>query len=539
MQLLQEYASGRSEEAFAALVSRHINLVYSAALRSVNNPSQAEEITQSVFLTLAQKARILNRNTILSGWLYQTARLTASNFIRGENRRLKRENRAHLESTMNDPEPEAWPRVGPLLDEAMAQLPEKDRNAIVLRFFEGKPLRAVGDALGSSEDAAKMRVNRALDKLRDFFHSRGITMSATALATAIAENSIHAAPTGLAATVAAGALKGSAAASLLTIIKGAVSMTTSAKIGITLGACVAAAVIGLQYHHISSQTQIVKDLQTQVAQLAPQVKSSQGMVAEVEQLKAQNAAYAKTIDTMKHDVAKARAHASEAIAAKTTAAAKQPDAKSNGMQDMFKDPAVLAAIKDSQLIMFKKQYGGFVKSMNMTPDQADQFYNALLEQGNKGIEMLQGGKLDPAAMATSQDDLKNLLGEDGMTKFTEYSQNVAAQTMLDLYKGNFVDNPLTPTQEKQLMETMQTASQSQAAPNPADMAKASDGDISGLMEQQMQRQQQLNQTILDQAAAYLTPDQLQTLASSQSNMLSMQKAGMAMAQKMFTPAAQK
>ncbi len=539
MQLLQEYAAGRSEQAFTTLVSRHINLVYSAALRSINNPSQAEEITQSVFLTLAQKARGMNRNTILSGWLYQTARLTASNFIRGENRRLEREHRAHLESTMNDPEPEAWPRVGPMLDEAMAQLPDKDRNAIVLRFFEGKPLRAVGDALGSSEDAAKMRVNRALDKLRDFFHSRGITMSATALATAIAENSIQAAPAGLAAAVAAGALKGSAAASLLTLIKGALSMTTSAKIGITLGVCVATTVIGLQYQQISSQTHVVKDLQTQVAQLAPQVASNQEMAAQVEQLKAQNAAYAKTIDTMKHDVAKARSHASEAIAAKTTAAAKQTDAKSNGMQDMFKDPAVLAALKDSQLVMFKKQYSGFVKAMNMTPDQADQFYNVLLDQGSKGIEMLQGGKMDPTAMATSQDDLKNLLGEDGMTKFNDYTQNVAAQTMLDLYKGNFVDNPLTPTQEKQLMETMQTANQSAAAPSQADIAKASQGDISGMMEQQMQRQQQINQTILDQAAAYLTPDQLQTLASSQSNMLAMQKAGTAMAQKMFAAPAQK
>ena len=116
MQLLQEYASGRSEEAFTALVSRHINLVYSAAMRSVNNRSQAEEITQSVFVTLARKSGRLRRGTVLSGWLYQTARLTASNFIRTETRRLHREQQAHIQSTMNDPEPEAWTRVGPLLE---------------------------------------------------------------------------------------------------------------------------------------------------------------------------------------------------------------------------------------------------------------------------------------------------------------------------------------------------------------------------------------------------------------------------------------
>ena len=96
MQLLEKYASGHSEEAFSALVSRHINLVYSAAMRSVNNPHQAEDITQSVFVTLARKSRGLGRGTVLSGWLYQTARLTASNFIRTEMRRAHREHQAHI-----------------------------------------------------------------------------------------------------------------------------------------------------------------------------------------------------------------------------------------------------------------------------------------------------------------------------------------------------------------------------------------------------------------------------------------------------------
>ena len=117
-------------------------------------------------------------------------------------RRQHREHQALIQSTMNAPEAEAWTRVGPLLDEAMSQLNEKDRNAIVLRFFEGRPLKEVGDALGASEDAAKMRVNRALDKLRDFFHRRGITVPAAALAAAISANSIQAAPAGLAESLA-------------------------------------------------------------------------------------------------------------------------------------------------------------------------------------------------------------------------------------------------------------------------------------------------------------------------------------------------
>ena len=143
MRLLREYASGHSEEAFSALVSRYINLVYSAALRSVNNPHQVEEITQAVFVLLARKAGALRRETMLSGWLYQTARLTAANFLRTELRRAHREQEAHMQSTLNESDPDAWLQVRPLLDDAMAQLNEKDRNAIVLRFFEGKPLKEV------------------------------------------------------------------------------------------------------------------------------------------------------------------------------------------------------------------------------------------------------------------------------------------------------------------------------------------------------------------------------------------------------------
>ena len=299
MQLLQEYASGRAEAAFNALVSRHINLVYSAAMRSVNNPHQAEEITQAVFVTLARKSGALRRGIVLSGWLYQTARLTASNFIRTEMRRQHREQQAHIQSTMNEPEPETWTGVGPLLDEAMAQLNEKDRDAIVLRFFEGKPLKEVGDALGASEDAAQMRVGRALDKLRDFFHRRGITMPAAALAAAISENSIQAAPAGLAASVAVGAMHGSALTmSTLTLTKTAISMMTSTKIGVAAGACAAAAMIALQYQQNSTQKQAVQQLEAQVAQVAQQAQNSQALQAQIAKLQEQNATYAKTIEGM-------------------------------------------------------------------------------------------------------------------------------------------------------------------------------------------------------------------------------------------------
>src|ERR1035438_7444670 len=118
--LLKEYAEIGSEAAFTALVERHVNLVYSAALRSVGNPHAAQEIAQVVFIILARKAKSLGGKTVLSGWLYQTARLTAANYLRGEIRRQHREQEAFMQSTLNESESEAWRQIAPILDDAIS-----------------------------------------------------------------------------------------------------------------------------------------------------------------------------------------------------------------------------------------------------------------------------------------------------------------------------------------------------------------------------------------------------------------------------------
>jgi RNA polymerase sigma factor (sigma-70 family) len=549
MRLLQDYASGHSEEAFTALVSRHINLVYSAAMRSVNNPSQAEEITQSVFVTLARKSRGLRRGTILSGWLYQTARLTASNFIRTETRRQHREQQAHMQRTMNEPEMEAWTGVGPLLDEAMAQLNEKDRNAIVLRFFEGKPLREVGDALGASEDAAKMRVNRALDKLRDFFHRRGITVPAGALAAAISENSIQAAPVGLAASVASvasGLVQGSASAiSALTLMKGAIHMMTSTKIGVAIGACAAAAIIVLQAHQVSIQKQTVKQLQAQMAQATQRAQASLASQEDFAKLQEQNASYARTIESMQHDVAKARAHAADALAAKSaaTAAAKAAAAtKGNPLADMFKDPGMLESMRPTQIATMKMMYGPLVKQLNLSPEQADKFYNLLVDNGLKSMQAAQSGNLSAEAMKSNtqsmEADLQSLLGDAGFTQYESYTKNdVADQSLFDSMENDFADNLLSDTQQQQLLQAMKAARQSVTANNPIDLSQANSSDKTAMMSQAMsqslQQQEQMNQNVLQQAAAFLSPEQLQILGTSQSNMIATQKSMAPMMQKML------
>ena len=223
--LLRQYTEQNSEEAFAALVTRHVNKVYSVALRHTRNPHSAEEITQAGFVILAKKSAHLGKKVVLSGWLYETSRLTAMTFIRGEIRRARREQEAHMQNVLNENENEVWPQIAPLLDAAMAGLSETDRHAVVLRFFDGKSLKEVGAALGASEDAAKMRLNRAVEKLRGFFTKRGVVIPAATLTAAISANSVQAAPACLAA-----AITGKALATTTTVtLTQAIIMTTLQK----------------------------------------------------------------------------------------------------------------------------------------------------------------------------------------------------------------------------------------------------------------------------------------------------------------------
>jgi RNA polymerase sigma factor (sigma-70 family) len=221
--LLGEYVERGSEEAFATLVARHVNKVYSVALRHTGNPHQAEEITQAVFIILARKSSHLRKHVILEGWLYQTARLTALAFIRSENRRARREQEACMQRTLNENESDVWTQIAPLLETAMSGLNETDRHAVVLRFIYGKSMKEVGAALGRSEGAAALRLHRAMEKLRQSFYKRGVVSTSEIIAGAISAYSIQPAPIGLAKTITAVALGKGAAVSgpTLTLVKGA------------------------------------------------------------------------------------------------------------------------------------------------------------------------------------------------------------------------------------------------------------------------------------------------------------------------------
>jgi RNA polymerase sigma factor (sigma-70 family) len=248
-ELLRQYTETGSEDAFTELVRRHLQLVYSAALRQVRgDQSLAKDVAQTVFVDLARKAQSLAGRELLGGWLYNSTRLAAFNAMRVNQRRIIREQKAvAMQETAEQSDANGDLKL--VLDEAMGKLDSAERNAVLLRFFQGKDLKEIGAALGVSEDAARMRVNRSLGKLHALLTRRGITLSAAALGVALTSETISAVPAGMVLSIAQGALATAATGTATTLTIAKILTMTKLKIGIA-GAIVAAGVAApLAFQH--------------------------------------------------------------------------------------------------------------------------------------------------------------------------------------------------------------------------------------------------------------------------------------------------
>ena len=279
-QLLRDYAEHGAEAAFAEIVARHTDLVYSAALRQVYSSDLARDVTQSVFTDLARKARSVSTNlspeASLVGWLYRGTRFAARDLYRNEARRTQRERQAMEQLHPTSETPPDWEHLRPVLDDAMSELDDTDRDAVLLRYFKNHDLRTVGAALGISNDAAQKRVSRAVERLREFFAKRGVTVGASGLAVVISANAVQAAPAGLALTISTAAvLTGTTLATTATITATkAIAMTALQKTIVTATIAVLAGVGLYEARQAAQLHEQARTFQQQQAAMTEQAQQS-------------------------------------------------------------------------------------------------------------------------------------------------------------------------------------------------------------------------------------------------------------------------
>jgi RNA polymerase sigma factor (sigma-70 family) len=529
MELLQEYALRNSEEAFATLVARHIDLVYSAALRQVGHHDQAEEITQAVFVILARKARSLGPGTILPGWLFRTTRLTAANYLRTEIRRARREQEAYMQSNPSANPEDLWQQVAPALNDAIADLREKDRNAIVLRFLKGKEYREVAAALGGTEAAAQMRVSRALEKLRKLFAKRGVALSTAALGSVITAHGIQAAPLGLAASVAATTLQGAAlTASTLILVEGTLKIMAWTKVKFAVGAGMVA-LLAVQFQQSAVQARQLASARDNLRGTIKALAAQQSRIAELEQ---QTAAMTETRRSQELELERLRAR--RAAASRPGAPNPATASPTTLLSATLQDPDAREALRREMVENCRFRYGPFFGQNNLDPQEAEKLFQKGGDYAMRNLEAVAAfteGRISADAAVQVEiegkqdgaNQVRLALGEAGLAKFEEYVKSRSVEVLMDqLEKHLTVVYALNPDQRSRLTEIIQ------AEPPEVTHGLAGELTVAALVYPDQlnlwfERQTEVNQDILQRGAGFLTPDQSEILELMQTSNLTTQK----------------
>lgn len=446
-ELLRRYVRDRSNESFASLVQRHVNLVYFAALRRTNGDTHAaKDITQLVFIALAREAASLPPNTVLPGWLYVSTSHAAANAMRSRQRRAAREAEAFAMHDTSDSSLDAeWSRLRPELDSAMDDLNPSDRDAILLRYFENCPFSEIGVNLQVSEDAARVRVGRALDKLREILTKRGITSTATGLAAALATQAAFSAPAGLAASVVGGmasaaSLAGGAIAQPASILnlmitnKGIATVTA-------LTVCLAAGVAFHQSRKISRAEQ----------RLAAVSLERDAFGAEIARIKTEMQAVQDRLKT-----AEARGAIESKIRNAMVISPTTP-APSNHQENMV-NSAVQFLENQRLTLSLGLDYKALYRKLNLSRDKIAAFERIKLDEHRDlqvmmAVARTKGYSISDPTLAPLPNDeiktkLRDLLGEAGYEDYASFRQTMGARQSVTSLAGNLaaLDTPLTTPQ---------------------------------------------------------------------------------------------
>jgi RNA polymerase sigma factor (sigma-70 family) len=495
-ELLRQYAVQRSEAAFAQLVDRHLPLVYSAAVRRLGGDMHlASDVTQIVFATLAREAASLSRHPVLTGWLYTTTRHAAIDVMRSEQRRRIREQHAYaMQETSTAPEASVdWGKLRPVIDDALDELPARERELVLLRFFQTRPFAEIGRALGVSEEAARKRVERTLDALRDRLARRGITSTSAALAALLAAETTVAAPTGLAATVI-----GAAAATHHGLAAGILFMSFTKLQAAALAAVLVGASGALLWQHRT------------IAALRSELTAVQ---ARADRFAVENQMLTKPRPAEKAAVAQtpAPSTASQPDAANPNTSAESAANRAPSVDNLVASVVSRAAIPRNaqQLTKLHQRYDGFLKQRGLTPAQIDRWIEVMMEKDNIRLDLRDTMKElgVPASQAFEElrakatqplwNEMREMLGADGFAAFNEYES-------MSYYRG-FVEplapklavknEPLSAEQSDRLARVIH-ANDHPRHDNPTDLGSTSHIDWSAVTEE---------------ARGFLTPTQLTVL----------------------------
>lgn len=539
--LLKRYGREGSEEAFAELVRRHLSLVYSAALRRTGGDAhRAKDVAQIVFTDLARDAATLSRHPVLTGWLYAATRNTAIDLLRAERSRRQREEKSHtMEEISSSHEPPVdWKQLRPVLDDVMEELNERDREAVLLRFFAGQPFASVATALHLTEDAARKRVDRALEKLGGLLAQRGIGSTSGALALLLANQVAVAAPASVAEAITTAAIAGArtAAGASAAGTAGILIMSTS-KIVTGISMVIAVVAIGSAIYQAKASRQAAA--------------TAASVMSERDALRARVAAMEKR-GQKSGATSVAQKEAGGATQAPDAPAPRQAASENAALDYVLEHPETHRAFVGQFMLRWKMRYDGFFKTAGLSAEQQERILNEEKETRTAALDTMatlhaqgyfRADNEDPQAtakmvrkigmekMEQREAALRATLGDAGLAAFQQYSntisqRNVAEQLAGQLYNTN---EPLTSQQAERLVEILgQNAFNPRAGSAPGNTVNGTVISQSLYQARFVQAGQQGGMSVLDwqapvtdaaiaRAQSVLTPTQLAALKQVQAN----------------------
>jgi RNA polymerase sigma factor (sigma-70 family) len=488
----------------------------------------AEEVSQSVFANLARNATRLSPDTILTAWLYQVTRHTAIDVIRREARRQAREQIAFQMSDMNDTAVE-WTHIEPLLDEAMQSLDESDRTAILLRYFENKSLREVGEALGASEDAAQKRVSRAVERLRETFSKRKVTVGASGLAALISANAIQAAPSGLAVTLASGAAIATTAisSSVAMTLTNTIAMTTIQKTIIVTVAVAALVTASIGLH----QARVITNLREQVQASKQQQEQHAVLRDRVQELERERDRATKALAALADKDVELKKNPNEVLKLRGEVGRLRKEnadiGSTSALSKVTANPEARKMLRDQQKLGMTMIYKGFAQNAKLTPEQTEKLNDLLADHimdnvGNVTTVLRdkptpeQLNEIFAAQEAVLQEKVAALLGQESLTQYQDYTKGLLSTLTAEQFKSMLTGTDAAKEEKsKQMAQVLQEEIQAAltAAGLPADYQTVPILNFRNIAsEQEGERSLQLLEDIYKSAAgragSFLNPDEL-------------------------------